>query len=51
MKDAIRTLFYHVPACYDYPGPVVFMMALDICNAYQSFDSDEEQERLDELKP
>jgi hypothetical protein len=32
MKDATRTRFDHDPNFCDYPGPVVFMMALDIYN-------------------
>jgi hypothetical protein len=40
IRDAIRTRYDHDPAFYDYPGPVLFMMALDICNASQSFDID-----------
>jgi hypothetical protein len=30
IRDAIRTRYDHDPAFYDYPGPVLFMMALDI---------------------
>jgi hypothetical protein len=48
--DAICTRYYHDPAFYDYPGPVLFMMALEICNASQSFDIDGAQTKLDELK-
>jgi hypothetical protein len=50
IRDAIRTQYDHDPAFYDYPGPVLFMMALDICNASQSFDIDGAQAKLDELK-
>jgi hypothetical protein len=50
MKDAICTSYYHDPDFYDYPGPVVFMMALDICNASQSFDIEGAQAKMDELK-
>jgi hypothetical protein len=50
IRDAIRTRYNHDPAFYDYPGPVIFMMALDICNASQSFDIDGAQTKLDELK-
>jgi hypothetical protein len=32
IRDAIRTRYDHDPAFYDYAGPVLFMMALDICN-------------------
>jgi hypothetical protein len=40
IKDAIRTRYDHDPAFYNYPGPVLFIMALDICNASQSSDID-----------
>jgi hypothetical protein len=50
IRDAIRTRYDHDPAFYDYPGPVIFMMALYICNASQSFDIDGAQTKLDELK-
>jgi hypothetical protein len=50
IRDAIRTRYHHGPAFYDYPGPVLFMMALEICNASQSFDIDGAQAKLDELK-
>jgi hypothetical protein len=38
MRDAIRTRYDHNPLFYDYPGPVIFMMALAICNTPQSYD-------------
>jgi hypothetical protein len=44
------TRYDHDPAFYDYPGQVLFMMALDICNASQSFEIDGAQTKLDELK-
>jgi hypothetical protein len=50
IRDAIRTRYDHDPAFYDYPGLVLFMMALDICNASQSFDIDGKKTKLDELK-
>jgi hypothetical protein len=50
IRDAICTQYDHDPAFYDYPGPVLFMMALYICNASQSFDIDGSQTKLDELK-
>jgi hypothetical protein len=50
IKDAIRSRYDHDPAFYDYPAPVLFMMALYICNASQSFDIDRAQEDFDELK-
>jgi hypothetical protein len=50
IRDAIRTRYDHDPAFYDYPGPVLFMMALDLCNTSQSFDIDGAQKKLDELK-
>jgi hypothetical protein len=50
IKDAIRTRYDCDPAFYDYPGSVVFMMALDTCNASQSFGIDGAQSNVDELK-
>jgi hypothetical protein len=50
IKDVIRTRYDHDPAFYYYPGPVLFIMALDICNASQYFDIDGAKEKLDELK-
>jgi hypothetical protein len=50
IRDAIHTRYDHDPAFYDYPGPLLFMMALDICNASQSFDIDGAHPNLDELK-
>jgi hypothetical protein len=39
-----------IPDMITTPGPVLFMMVLDICNASQSFDIDGAQAKLDELK-
>jgi hypothetical protein len=50
MRDSIHTCFDHDPSFYDYPGPVIFMMALDIYNASQSYDIEGAQKKLDELK-
>jgi hypothetical protein len=50
IRDAISTRYDNDPVFYDYPGPILFMMALDICNASQSFDIDGAQTKLDELK-
>jgi hypothetical protein len=50
IKDDIRTRYDHDPALYDYPGPALFMMVLDTCNASHSFDSDGAHAKLDELK-
>jgi hypothetical protein len=50
IKDDIRTQYDNDPVFYNYPGPVVFMMALDVCNASQSFDIYGAQAKLDELK-
>jgi hypothetical protein len=49
MRDAIRTRYDHDPLFYDYPVPVIFMMALVICNASQSYDIEGAQKKLDEL--
>jgi hypothetical protein len=50
IRDAICTRYDHDPAFYDYPGPVLFVMALDICNASHYFDIDGAQTKVDELK-
>jgi hypothetical protein len=50
IRDAIFTRYDHDPALYDYPGLVLFMMEMDICNASKSFDIDGAQAKLDELK-
>jgi hypothetical protein len=49
MRDAIRTRYDHDPLFYDYPWPVIFMMALAICNASQSYYIEGAQKNLDEL--
>jgi hypothetical protein len=49
-RDAICTRFDHNPDFYDYPGPVVLMMALDICNSSQSFDIEGAKAKMDNLK-
>jgi hypothetical protein len=48
MHDATRTRYDHDPLFYDFPGPVIFMMALSICNASQSYDIEGAQNKLDE---
>jgi hypothetical protein len=50
IKEDIRTRYDHDPAFFDYPGQVLFMMELDICNASQYFDIDGAKAKLDELK-
>jgi hypothetical protein len=50
MKDVIRTHYDHGPEFNGYPGPVVFIVALDICNASQSFDIEVAQAKMDDLK-
>jgi hypothetical protein len=49
MRDAIHTRYDHDPRFYDYPGPVIFMMALSICNAPRSYDMEGAQKKLYEL--
>jgi hypothetical protein len=41
----------HHTGYLDFPGGVLFMMALDICNASVSFDIEGAQEKLEELTP
>jgi hypothetical protein len=50
MIDSISTRFNYDPSFYDYPGHVIFIMALDICNASQSYAIEGAQKKLDELK-
>jgi hypothetical protein len=38
MRDVIHTRYDHDLLFYYYPGPVIFMMALDVCNSSQSYD-------------
>jgi hypothetical protein len=49
MRDAIQTRLDHDLLFYDYPGPVIFSAALDICNASQSYDIEWAQKKLDYL--
>jgi hypothetical protein len=49
MRDAIRTRYDHDPLFYDYPGPVIFMMALATFNASHVYDIEGAQNKLDEL--
>jgi hypothetical protein len=50
MKDVIHTRYDHDPELYDYIGPMLFMMGLDICSVSQSFDIEGAQAKMDELK-
>jgi hypothetical protein len=50
MKDTICNCYDHDPNFYHYPGPVVFTMALDICNVSQSFNIEGAQSKMDGLK-
>jgi hypothetical protein len=50
LRENIRIRYDHVINFYDLPGPAIFAMAMDICNASQSFDKEGAQEKFDELK-
>jgi hypothetical protein len=49
MHDAIRTRYDQDTLFYEYPGLVIFITALAICNASQSYDIEGAQKKLDEL--
>jgi hypothetical protein len=50
MREKIRICYDHLVNFYDLPGPAIFAMAMDICNASQSFDIEGAQEKSDALK-
>jgi hypothetical protein len=50
LREKIRIRYDHLVNFYDLPGPAIFAMAMDICNASQSFDIEGSQENFDELK-
>jgi hypothetical protein len=50
MREKIRIRYDHLVTFYDLPGPAIFAMAMDICNASQSFDIEGAQEKIDALK-
>jgi hypothetical protein len=50
LREKIRIRYDHLINFYDLPGPAIFAMAMDICNASQSFDIEGAQEKFDELK-
>jgi hypothetical protein len=49
LRERMRILFDHHDAFLDFHGGVLFLMALDVCNASVSFDIEGAQEKLDEL--
>jgi hypothetical protein len=49
LRERIRIRFDHHNAYLDFHGGVLFLMALDVCNASVSFDIDGAQDKLDEL--
>jgi hypothetical protein len=49
LREKIRVRYDHLTSFHDLPGPDLFIMALDICNAYQSFDIEGAQDKFDEL--
>jgi hypothetical protein len=50
VREKIRIRYDHLVNFYDLPGPAIFAMAMDICNASQSFDIEGAQEKYDALK-
>jgi hypothetical protein len=50
LREKIHIRYDHLANLYDLPGPAIFAMAMDICNASQSFDIEGAQEKSDELK-
>jgi hypothetical protein len=49
LREKIRVRYDHRTDFFDLPGPALFFMALDICNASQSFDIEGAQDKFDEL--
>jgi hypothetical protein len=49
LHERMRIRFDHQDTYLDFHGGVLFLMALDICNAYVSFDIEGAQDKLDEL--
>jgi hypothetical protein len=50
LRKKIQIRYDHLVNFYDLPGPAIFAMAMDICNASQSFDIERAHEKFDELK-
>jgi hypothetical protein len=50
MREKICIHYDHLVNFYDLPVPEIFAMAMDICNASQSFDIEGAQEKFDALK-
>jgi hypothetical protein len=50
LREEIRICCDHLMNLYDLPGPAIFSVAVDICNASQSFDIEGAQEKFDDLK-
>jgi hypothetical protein len=48
-RERIQVRHDHRPDFYDLPGLVTFMMALDICNAYQAFDVEGDGDSVESL--
>jgi hypothetical protein len=49
MCGAVYTRYDHDQLFCGYPGPVIFVMALDICSASQSYDMEGARKKVDEL--
>jgi hypothetical protein len=50
LREKIQIRYDHLINFYDLPGPAIFAMAMDICNASKSFDIEGAQEKFNELK-
>jgi hypothetical protein len=50
MREKIRDHYDHLVNFYDLPGPEIFAMAMDICNASRLSDIEGAQEKNDALK-
>jgi hypothetical protein len=50
LTDKLQTRFDHDSGYFDYPGNVLLMMVLEVCNASMSYDIEGAQEKFDSLK-
>jgi hypothetical protein len=50
MREKICIRYDHLVNFYDLPGPAIFAMTMEICNASQSFDIEGAEEKIDALK-
>jgi hypothetical protein len=50
LTENLQTRFDHDAAYFDYPGNVILMMVLEVCNTSVSYDIEGAQEKFDTLK-